>query len=154
MNKTMKSILLACGLAMVAMAPAQAQGFEGGYAGIYAGMPVTAGPGWLGGVQGGYNFTFGGGALAGIEADLGVTNAGTVLGTAVGRVGFAFGSDAMVYGAAGAGTDGSITYYQLGAGAEFNVTDDVYLRGGVDRLKPFAGGAPVYLGKIGAGYRF
>lgn len=154
MNKKMKTILLAFGLAVAALAPAHAQGFDGTYAGIYAGVPVSGGTGWLGGVQGGYNFTFGGGALAGIEADLGVTNAGTVLGTAVGRLGYAFGSDAMIYGAGGAGTDGSITYYQLGAGAEFNVTDDVYLRGGVDRLKPFSGAAPAYLGKIGAGYRF
>jgi opacity protein-like surface antigen len=155
MNETMKSVALACGMTLAAMAPAQAQGFEGGYAGIYAGARLTALTPWMGGVQGGYNFALGSGAIAGVEGDLGVTSTGTVLGTASGRVGYAFGSDVMLYGSAGVGmTDASTTYYQFGGGGEFNVTEDVYLRAQVDRLKAFSGGAPLWLGKIGAGYRF
>lgn len=158
MGKHLKSTLLATGLAsgltLAAAAPAQAQGFEGGYAGIYAGAPFSGGAGWLGGVQGGYNFAFGGGALAGVEGDVFITNTGRVFGTALGRLGYEVGPNVMLYGAAGVGSNGTTAYYQLGAGGEANVTDNIYLRGGVDRLKPFSGRAPAWLGKIGAGYRF
>ena len=159
MKKTNKSILLATGLAsglaLAAAAPAQAQGFEGAYAGIYAGARLTGFTPWMGGVQGGYNFALGNGAIAGIEGDAGLLSNGMWLGTASARLGYAAGSDFMLFGSLGVGTTSASTiYYQIGAGGEFNVTDTVYLRAEADRLRPFSGGAPVWLGKIGAGYRF
>ncbi len=153
MKKTMKSVLLASGLTLAAIAPAEAQGFEGAYAGIYAGTSFSF-VGWMGGVQAGYNFAFAGDAIAGVEGDVFVTNGGQVWGTAAGRLGYALSPEMMLFASLGAGTNGANTYYQIGGGGEFNVTDQVYLRADLDRLRQFSGGVPIYYGKIGAGYRF
>lgn len=153
MFKSVKATLLASGLALAATVPAQAQGFEGAYAGVYGGTALT-GTTWMAGVQGGYNFALGDQAIAGVEGDVFVTHAGVVFASALGRLGFALSSNMLIYGALGLGAYGAATYYQASGGAEFNVTDNVFLRASVDRFKTFGGGPAEYMGKVGAGYRF
>lgn len=154
MFKSVKSAALASGLALAATVPAQAQGFEGAYAGVYAGMSLNGATVFLGGAQAGYNFAFGGGAIAGVEGDVMVAS-GTAFGSASARLGYAIGSNAMLFGSLGLGiNDLGATFYQFGGGGEVNVTDNVYVRAEVDRLAPFGPGGPLWVGKLGVGYRF
>jgi opacity protein-like surface antigen len=59
-TKKLKTLLLAAGLAL-GVSTAQAQNFDG----AYAGAPINA-TGWYGGVQAGYNFSTGSGIIAGV----------------------------------------------------------------------------------------
>jgi opacity protein-like surface antigen len=158
MTSKTKTMVLAMGLALAATT-AQAQSFEGAYAGGYVTTNLNAGFGtyWGVGVQAGYNFSVGTDTYLGVEVDGGAVFAAptTYLGTVSGRAGFAVSNDVLLYGSLGGGISGtSLFYWQAGAGAEYNVTESVYLRAGVDRLAPVSAGAALYLGKFGVGYRF
>lgn len=96
----------------------------------------------------GYNFSFGNNLVAGAEM-VATANPDSIWGLDVftgkldGRLGHLLSDSFMVYGRLGGGyttgDDGSLLW-DVGAGAEFAVSDRFKLRGEVDRVDPFADG--------------
>ena len=150
---------------------AQAQDFEGGYAGVVVrnnfNSPSSIDVGF--GAFAGYNMEFGNGMVAGVEGEVeldpaqpsppfggSVWGAGTdVTGTANVRVGADVGG-ALVYGKAGAGYSSIGSWvWGVGAGVDVPVTDDFFVRGEFQRLDPITAGPPTrYSAKVGVGYDF
>lgn len=96
--------------------------WTGLYFGALGGWSTTFGLGEAG-VQFGYNFGFGGGAIAGVEIETTHPFAGGALINASlnGRLGFAVGGRTLVYAEAGIGEWLYVPVYTLGGGVEFAV---------------------------------
>jgi len=159
------SPIVAAGLCLGMAGIAQAQEFEGTYAGVHGRLNVN-GP-WVPGdaavgAFAGYNMGMGNGLVVGVEGeveydfDSAWTGGGNdLMGTANLRVGADAGG-ALIYGKAGAGYSSAGTAtWNVGAGADVMILDGYFVRGEVERVDPFLGGLDTrYNGKVGVGLKF
>jgi len=162
---------LVASCAVVVAGAAQAQEFDGAYAGVLARNNFNVGGnidvGF--GAFAGYNMDVGGGVVLGVEGEVdydpdqpsppfggSVWGPGSdVTGTANVRAGAEVGG-ALVYGKAGAGYSSIGSWvWGVGAGADVPVTEQLFMRGEVQRLDPISAGPPTrYSAKVGLGMNF
>ncbi len=143
--------------AQMAPAPvAAAHDWSGWYADAYAGAWMAMpGDNFLG-LNAGYNMTDGamiyGGELGYfIDPSAGFSNI-----SIAGRLGTALGDDAMAFGRIGLSQDMPITntYFLLGLGGQYALSEDLYLRGEFDWEFPTGGGAADPSLRLGIGLEF
>jgi len=159
------SPILAAGLCLGMAGVAQAQDFEGAYAGAHGRLnfngPWVPGDAAVGAFAG-YNMGMGNGLILGVEGEVEYDfnsawsgGANDLMATANLRAGADAGG-ALIYGKAGVGYSSAGTgTWNVGAGADVPITDGYFVRGEVERVDPFVAGLSTrHNVKAGVGLKF